>query len=165
MKPKRNKKNKTNRINHRSGTQNLYWSSRGRAFIALKQENLEEILDIIALSIKTGKDIEKDLRKGLRVVGEITSEIDKFVTQGIEQREEFRGFALDTKEDNLALIEIMQDIVIELKENNSIWSSQAEDIKKELELIQHVLLSKDLKQIQSMIKIIHDWKLSKSSHG
>ena len=65
------------------------WLRRGYAFVVQTQEHLKDILKELTLKMRTmtNKEIEKDLRKGLKVTGDITLELSRFVRQGLEQKE------------------------------------------------------------------------------
>ncbi len=85
----------------------LEWLRRGYAFVGQTQEHLRDILKELTLKMRTmtNKEIEKDLRKGLKVTGDITSELDRFVRQGLEQKRTFKGLLGTLIEtNNLALI-------------------------------------------------------------
>ncbi len=74
------------------------WLRRGYAFVGQTQEHLKDILKelILKMRVMTDKEIEKDLRKGLKVTGDITSELNRFVRQGLEQRRTFKRPPWDT---------------------------------------------------------------------
>ncbi len=92
-------KNKVYTLNPRVSPE---WLRRGYAFVGQTQEHLKDILKelILKMRVMTDKEIEKDLRKGLKVTGDITSELNRFVRQGLEQRRTFKsllGTLIETK--------------------------------------------------------------------
>ena len=74
------------------------WLRRGYAFVVQTQEHLKDILKELTLKMitMTDKEIEKDLRKGLKVTGNITLELSRFVRQGLEQKKNVQKFPWDT---------------------------------------------------------------------
>ncbi len=73
----------------------LEWLRRGYAFVGQTQEHLKDILEELTLKMRTmtDKEIERNLKKGLKVTGDITSELSRFVQQGLEQKKKKRSKA------------------------------------------------------------------------
>jgi hypothetical protein len=143
------------------------WLRRGYAFVGQTQEHLKDILKdlILKMRVMTNKEIEKDLRKGLKVTGDITSELSRFVRQGLEQKRTFkglRGTLIETK--NWALIKSILEVTEELKERSSSSSllfSIAKEILRELQRIQAIIPIKELGQIETSLIDIQYWKLTR----
>jgi hypothetical protein len=143
------------------------WLRRGYAFVGQTQEHLKDILKELTLKMKvmTDKEIEKDLRKGLKVTGDITSELSRFVRQGLEQKRTFKGLLgtlIETK--NWALIKSILEVTEELKERSSSSSllfSIAKEILRELQRIQAIIPIKELGQIETSLIDIQYWKLTR----
>ncbi len=74
------------------------WFRRGYAFVGQTQEHLKNILKELTLKMRTvtDKEIERDLKKGLKVTGDITSELSRFVRQGLEQKKNVQRPSWDT---------------------------------------------------------------------
>ncbi len=74
------------------------WLRRGYAFIGQTQEHLKDIFKELTLKMRTmtDKEIERDLKKGLKVTGDITSELSRFVRQGLEQKKDVQRPPWDT---------------------------------------------------------------------
>jgi len=143
------------------------WLRRGYAFVGQTQEHLKDILKelILKMRVMTDKEIEKDLRKGLKVTGDITSELSRFVRQGLEQKRTFKGLLgtlIETK--NMALIKSILEVTEELKERNSLSSllfSIAKEILRELQRIQAIISIKELEQMETSLIDIQYWKLTR----
>ena len=143
------------------------WLRRGYAFVGQTQEHLKDILKELTLKIRTmtNKEIERDLKKGLKVTGNITSELSRFVRQGLEQKRTFRsllGTLIETK--NLALIKSILEVTEELKERSSSSSllfSIAKEILRELQKIQAMIPIKELEQIETSLIDIQYWRLTR----
>ncbi len=110
------------------------WLRRGHAFVGQTQEHLKDILKELTLKIKimTNKEIERDLKRGLKVTGDITSELSRFVRQGIEQKRTFKGLPgtfIETR--NSALIRVILEITEELKKRSSLLFLIAKEISRE----------------------------------
>ena len=143
------------------------WLRRGYAFVGQTQEHLKDILKelILKMRVMTDKEIEKDLRKGLKVTGDITSELSRFVRQGLEQKRTFKGLLgtlIETK--NMALIKSILEVTEELKERNSLSSllfSIAKEILRELQRIQAIISTKELEQMETSLIDIQYWKLTR----
>jgi hypothetical protein len=143
------------------------WLRRGYAFVGQTQEHLKDILKelILKMRVMTDKEIEKDLRKGLKVTGDITSELSRFVRQGLEQKRTFKGLLgtlIETK--NMALIKSILEVTEELKERSSLSSllfSIAKEILRELQRIQAIIPIKELGQIETSLIDIQYWRLTR----
>jgi hypothetical protein len=143
------------------------WLRRGYAFVGQTQEHLKDILKelILKMRVMTDKEIEKDLRKGLKVTGNITSELSRFVRQGLEQKRTFKGLLgtlIETK--NMALIKSILEVTEELKERrslNSLLFSIAKEILRELQRIQAIVPIKELEQMETSLIDIQYWKLTR----
>jgi hypothetical protein len=143
------------------------WLRRGYAFVGQTQEHLKDILKELTLKMRTmtDKEIEKDLRKGLKVTGNITSELSRFVRQGLEQKRTFKGLLgtlIETK--NMALIKSILEVTEELKERrslNSLLFSIAKEILRELQRIQAIVPIKELEQMETSLIDIQYWKLTR----
>ncbi len=143
------------------------WLRRGYAFVGQTQEHLKDILKelILKMRVMTDKEIEKDLRKGLKVTGDITSELSRFVRQGLEQKRTFKdllGTLIETK--NMALIKSILEVTEELKERSSLSSLLfpiAKEILRELQRIQAIIPVKELEQIETSLIDIQYWKLTR----
>ena len=143
------------------------WLRRGYAFVGQTQEHLKDILKelILKMRVITDKEIEKDLKKGLKVTGDITSELSRFVRQGLEQKRTFKGLLgtlIETK--NWALIKSILEVTEELKERSSSSSllfSIAKEILRELQRIQAIIPIKELGQIETSLIDIQYWKLTR----
>ena len=143
------------------------WLRRGYAFVVQTQEHLKDILKELTLKMRTmtDKEIEKDLRTGLKVTGNITLELSRFVRQGLEQKRTFKGFLgtlIETK--NMALIKSILEATEELKERNSSSSlllSIAKEILRELQRIQAIIPIKELEQMETSLIDIQYWKLTR----
>ncbi len=143
------------------------WLRRGYAFIGQTQEHLRDILKELTLKMRTmtDKEIERDLRKGLKVTGDITSELSRFVRQGLEQKRTFKsllGTLIETK--NLALIKSILEVIEELKERSSLSSSPfsiAKEILRELQKIQAMVPIKELEQMETSLIDIQYWRLTR----
>ena len=143
------------------------WLRRGYAFVGQTQEHLKDILKelILKMRVMTDKEIEKDLRKGLKVTGDITSELSRFVRQGLEQKRTFKGLLgtlIETK--NWALIKSILEVTEELKERSSSSSllfSIAKEISRELQRIQAIIPIKELGQMETSLIDIQYWKLTR----
>ena len=165
----RNYKNKVYTFKHRTMNPMVSpeWLRRGYAFVVQTQEHLKDILKELTLKMitMTDKEIEKDLRKGLKVTGNITLELSRFVRQGLEQKRTFKGFLgtlIETK--NMALIKSILEATEELKERNSSSSlllSIAKEILRELQRIQAIIPIKELKQMETSLIDIQYWKLTR----
>ena len=140
------------------------WLRRGYAFVGQTQEHLRDILKELTLKMRTmtDKEIEKDLRKGLKVTGDITSELNRFVRQGLEQRRTFKsllGTLIETK--NVALIKSILEVIEELKERSSLSPllfSIAKEILREIQRIQAIIPIKELEQMEISLIDIQYWK-------
>jgi hypothetical protein len=143
------------------------WLKRGYAFVGQTQEHLKDILKELTLKMRTmtDKEIERDLKKGLKVTGNITSEISRFVRQGLEQKRTFKGLLgtlIETK--NLALIKAMLEVTEELKKKSSLNSSLfliAKEILRELQKIQAMIPIKELEQMETSLMDIQYWRLTR----
>jgi len=143
------------------------WLRRGYAFVGQTQEHLKDILKelILKMRVITDKEIEKDLRKGLKVTGDITSELNRFVGQGLEQRRTFEsllGTLIETK--NVALIKSILEVIEELKERSSLSPllfSIAKEILREIQRIQAIIPIKELEQMEISLIDIQYWKLTR----
>jgi len=143
------------------------WLRRGYAFVGQKQEHLKDILKelILKMRVITDKEIEKDLRKGLKVTGDITSELNRFVRQGLEQKRTFKsllGTLIETK--NAALIKSILEVIEELKERSSLSPllfSIAKEILREIQRIQAIIPIKELEQMEISLIDIQYWKLTR----
>lgn len=143
------------------------WLRRGYAFVGQTQEHLKDILKELTLKMRTmtDKEIERDLKKGLKVTGDITSELSRFVRQGLEQKRTFKGLLgtlIETK--NLALIKLILEVIKELKERSSLSSSLfpiAKEILRELQKIQAIIYIKELEQMETSLIDIQYWKLTR----
>jgi len=143
------------------------WLRRGYAFVGQTQEHLKDILKelILKMRVITDKEIEKDLREGLKVTGDITSELSRFVRQGLEQKRTFKGLLgtlIETK--NLALIKSILEVTEELKERSSSSSllfSIAKEILRELQRIQAIIPIKELEQMETSLIDIQYWRLTR----
>jgi len=143
------------------------WLRRGYAFVGQTQEHLKDILKelILKMRVITDKEIEKDLRKGLKVTGDITSELNRFVRQGLEQRRTFKsllGTLIETK--NVALIKSILEVIEELKERSSLSPllfSIAKEILREIQRIQAIIPIKELEQMEISLIDIQYWKLTR----
>jgi len=143
------------------------WLRRGYAFVGQTQEHLKDILKelILKMRVITDKEIEKDLRKGLRVTGDITLELNRFVRQGLEQRRTFKsllGTLIETK--NVALIKSILEVIEELKERSSLSPllfSIAKEILREIQRIQAIIPIKELEQMEISLIDIQYWKLTR----
>ena len=143
------------------------WLRRGYAFVGQTQEHLKDILKelILKMRVMTDKEIEKDLRKGLKVTGDITSELSRFARQGLEQKRTFKGLLgtlIETK--NMALIKSILEVTEELKERNSSSSllfSIAKEILRELQRIQAIIPIKELEQMETSLIDIQYWRLTR----
>ena len=143
------------------------WLRRGYAFVGQTQEHLKDILKELTLKMRTmtDKEIERDLKKGLKVTGDITSELSRFVRQGLEQKRTFKGLLgtlIETK--NMALIKSILEVTEELKERNSSSSllfSIAKEILRELQRIQAIIPIKELEQMETSLINIQYWKLTR----
>ena len=165
----RNYKNKVYTFKHRTMNPmvSLEWLRRGYAFVGQTQEHLKDILKELTLKMRTmtDKEIEKDLRKGLKVTGDITLELSRFVRQGLEQKRTFKGFLgtlIETK--NMALIKSILEATEELKERNSSSSlllSIAKEILRELQRIQAIIPIKELERMETSLIYIQYWKLTR----
>ena len=165
----RNYKNKVYTFKHRTmnPTVNPEWLRRGYAFVGQTQEHLKDVLKELTLKMRTmtDKEIERDLRKGLKVTGDITSELSRFVRQGLEQKRTFKGLLgtlIETK--NWALIRLILEVTEELKERSSSSSllfSIAKEILRELQRVQAIIPIKELKQIETSLINIQYWKLTR----
>jgi len=145
----------------------LEWLRRGYAFVGQTQEHLKDILKELTLKMRTmtDKEIEEDLRKGLKVTGDITLELSRFARQGLEQKRTFKGLLgtlIETK--NWALIKLILEVTEELKERDSSSSllfSIAKEILRELQRIQAIIPIKELKQMETSLIDIQYWKLTR----
>jgi len=145
----------------------LEWLRRGYAFVGQTQEHLKDILKELTLKMRTmtDKEIEEDLRKGLKVTGDITLELSRFARQGLEQKRTFKGLLgtlIETK--NWALIKLILEVTEELKERSSSSSllfSIAKEILRELQRIQAIIPIKELKQMETSLINIQYWKLTR----
>ena len=165
----RNYKNKVYTFKHRTmnPTVNPEWLRRGYAFVGQTQEHLKDVLKELTLKMRTmtDKEIERDLRKGLKVTGDITLELSRFVRQGLEQKRTFKGLLgtlIETK--NWALIRLILEITEELKERSSSSSllfSIAKEILRELQRIQATIPIKELEQMETSLINIQYWKLTR----
>jgi hypothetical protein len=143
------------------------WLRRGYAFVGQTQEHLKDILKELTLKMRTmtDKEIERDLKKGLNVTGDITSELSRFVRQGLEQKRTFKGLLgtlIETK--NLALIKLTLEVIKELKERSSLSSLLfpiAKEILRELQRIQAIIYIKELEQMETSLIDIQYWKLTR----
>jgi len=143
------------------------WLRRGYAFVGQTQEHLKDILKelILKMRIITDKEIEKDLKKGLKVTGDITLGLSRFVRQGLEQKRTFKGLLgtlIETK--NMALTKSILEVTEELKERNSLSSlllSIAKEILRELQRIQAIISIKELEQMETSLIDIQYWKLTR----
>ena len=143
------------------------WLRRGYAFVGQTQEHLKDILKelILKMRVITDKEIEKDLKKGLKVTGDITSELSRFVRQGLEQKRMFKGLLgtlIETK--NWALIKSIIEVTEELKKRSSSSSllfSIAKEILRELQRIQTIISIKELEQMETSLIDIQYWKLTR----
>ena len=165
----RNYKNKVYTFKHRTmnPTVNPEWLRRGYAFVGQTQEHLKNVLKELTLKMRTmtDKEIERDLRKGLKVTGDITLELSRFVRQGLEQKRTFKsllGTLIETK--NWALIRLILEVTEELKERSSSSSllfSIAKEILRELQRIQATIPIKELEQMETSLINIQYWKLTR----
>ena len=165
----RNYKNKVYTFKHRTMNPmvSLEWLRRGYAFVGQTQEHLKDILKelILKMRVMTDKEIERDLKKGLKVTGDITSELSRFVRQGLEQKRTFKGLLgtlIETK--NLALIRSILEVTEELKEKSSSSSLLfpiAKEILRELQRIQAIIPIKELGQIETSLIDIQYWRLTR----
>jgi hypothetical protein len=143
------------------------WLRRGYAFVGQTQEQLKDILKELILRMRTltNKEIERDLKKGLKVTGDITLELSRFVRQGLEQKRTFKGLLgtlIETK--NMALIKSILEVTEELKERNSSSSllfSIAKEILRELQRIQAIIPIKELEQMETSLIDIQYWRLTR----
>ncbi len=143
------------------------WLRRGYAFVGQTQEHLKDILKELTLKMRTmtDKEIERDLKKGLKVTGDITSELSRFVRQGLEQKRTFKGLfgtLIETK--NMALIKSILEVTEELKERNSSSSLLfliAKEILRELQRIQAIIPIKELEQMETSLIDIQYWRLTR----
>ncbi len=157
-------KNKVYTLNPRVSPE---WLRRGYAFVGQTQEHLKDILKelILKMRVMTDKEIEKDLRKGLKVTGDITSELSRFVRQGLEQKRTFKGLLgtlIETK--NMALIKSIVEVTEELKERSSLSSLLfliAKEILRELQRIQAIIPIKELEQMETSLIDIQYWRLTR----
>ena len=165
----RNYKNKVYTFKHRTmnPTVNPEWLRRGYAFVGQTQEHLKDVLKELTLKMRTmtDKEIERDLRKGLKVTGDITLELSRFVRQGLEQKRTFKGLLgtlIETK--NWALIRLILEVTEELKERSSSSSllfSIAKEILRELQRIQATIPIRELEQMETSLINIQYWKLTR----
>ena len=165
----RNYKNKVYTFKHRimNPTVNPEWLRRGYAFVGQTQEHLKDVLKELTLKMRTmtDKEIERDLRKGLKVTGDITLELSRFVRQGLEQKRTFKGLLgtlIETK--NWALIRLILEVTEELKERSSSSSllfSIAKEILRELQRIQAIIPIKELEQMETSLINIQYWRLTR----
>jgi len=145
----------------------LEWLRRGYAFVGQTQEHLKDILKELTLKMRTmtDKEIGKDLRKGLKITGDITLELSRFVRQGLEQKRTFKGLLgtlIETK--NLALTKSILEVTEELKERSPLSPllfSIAKEILRELQRIQAIIPIKELKQMETSLIDIQYWKLTR----
>jgi hypothetical protein len=113
----------------------------------------------------TSKEIERDLRKGLKVTGDTTSELSRFVRQGLEQKRTFKGLLgtlIETK--NLALIKAILEVTEELKKKSSSSSLLfliAKEVLRELKKIQAMISVKELEQMETSLMDIQYWRLTR----
>jgi len=143
------------------------WLRRGYAFVGQTQEHLKDILKELTLKMKTmtDKEIERDLKKGLKVTGDITSELSRFVRQGLEQKRTFKGLLgtlIETK--NLALIKAILEVTEELKKKSFLSSLLfliAKEILRELQKIQAIVSIKELEQMETSLMDIQYWRLTR----
>jgi hypothetical protein len=143
------------------------WLRRGYAFVGQTQEHLNDILKELTLKMRTmtNKEIERDLKKGLKVTGDITSELSRFVQQGLEQKRTFKGLLgtlIETK--NLALIKAILEVTEELKKKISLSSLLfliAKEILRELQKIQAMIPIKELEQMETSLMDIQYWRLTR----
>jgi hypothetical protein len=143
------------------------WLRRGYAFVGQTQEHLKDILKELTLKMRTitDKETERDLKKGLKVTGDITSELGRFVRQGLEQKRTFKGFLgtlIETK--NLALIKLILEVMKELKERSSLSSLLfpiAKEILRELQRIQAIIYIKEPEQMETSLIDIQYWRLTR----
>ena len=148
-------------------TVNPEWLRRGYAFVGQTQKHLKDVLKELTLKMRTmtDKEIERDLKKGLKVTGDITSELSRFVRQVLEQKRMFKGLLgtlIETK--NMALIKSILEVTEELKERNSSSSllfSIAKEILRELQRIQAIIPIKELEQMETSLINIQYWKLTR----
>jgi hypothetical protein len=148
-------------------TVNPEWLRRGYAFVGQTQEHLKDVLKELTLKMRTmtDKEIERDLRKGLKVTGDITLELSRFVRQGLEQERMFKGLLgtlIETK--NWALIRLILEVTEELKERSSSSSllfSIAKEILRELQRIQAIIPIKELEQMETSLINIQYWRLTR----
>jgi len=146
---------------------NPEWLKRGYAFVGQTQEHLKDILKELTLKMRTmtDKEIERDLKKGLKVTGDITSELSRFVRQGLEQKRTFKGLLGTLIEtNNLALIRSILEVTEELKEKSSSSSLLfpiAKEILRELQRIQAIIPIKELEQMEISLIDIQYWKLTR----
>jgi hypothetical protein len=146
---------------------NPEWLRRGYAFVGQTQEHLKDILKELTLKIRTmtDKEIERDLKKGLKVTGDITSELSRFVRQGLEQKRTFKGLLgtlIETR--NLALIKSILEVTEELKKKSSLSSLLfliAKEILRELQKIQAIIPIKELEQMEISLIDIQYWRLTR----
>jgi len=143
------------------------WLRRGYAFVGQTQEHLKDILKELTLKMRTmtDKETERDLKKGLKVTGDITSELSRFVRQGLEQKRTFKGLLgtlIETK--NLALIKAILEITVELKKKDSLNSLLfliAKEVLRELQKIQAMIPIKELEQMETSLIDIQYWRLTR----
>jgi len=164
-----NYKNKVYTFKHRTmnPTVSPEWLRRGYAFVGQTQEHLKDILKELTLKMRTmtDKEIERHLRRGLKVTGDITLELSRVVRQGLEQKRTFKGLLgtlIETK--NWALIKLILEVTEELKERSSSSSllfSIAKEILRELQRIQAIIPIKELKQMETSLIDIQYWKLTR----
>ena len=165
----RNYKNKVYTFKHRTmnPTVSPEWLRRGYAFVGQTQEHLKDVLKELTLKMRTmtDKESERDLRKGLKVTGDITLELSRFVRQGLEQKRTFKsllGTLIETK--NWALIELILEVTEELKEKDSSSSllfSIAKEVLRELQRIRAIIPIKELEQMETSLIDIQYWKLTR----
>jgi hypothetical protein len=143
------------------------WLRRGHAFVGQTQEHLKDILKELTLKMRTmtDKEIERDLKKGLKVTGDITSELSRFVRQGLEQKRTFKGLLgtlIETK--NLALIKAILEVTEELKKkspSSSLLFLIAKEVSRELQKIQAMIPIKELEQMETSLMDIQYWRLTR----
>ena len=143
------------------------WLKRGYAFVGQTQEYLKDILKELTLKMRTmtNKEIERDLKKGLKVTGDITSELSRFVRQGLEQKRTFKSLLetlIETK--NLALIKAILEVTEELKKKSFLSSLLfliAKEILRELQKIQAMIPIKELEQMETSLMDIQYWRLTR----
>jgi hypothetical protein len=159
----KNHKNKTY-ITEYSTTTGSEWLRRGHAFVGQTQERLKDILKELIPKIRTmtNKEVERDLKKGLKATENITSELSRFVRQGIEQKRTFKGLPgtlIETR--NSALIKAILEIIEESKKKSSLLCPIAKEILRELQRIQAIIPIKELKQMETSLMDIQYWRLTR----